>query len=139
MPRPDRLYRLLQALRVLPAPVTAAKLAEEMGISVRSIYRDIDSLRAAGAEIGGARGFGYCLVEDGTLPPQMFSRIEIEALVLGMAEVRKSGDPALAQAASSVLAKVAATVPQARQQQVMHAVSQIYRPMVRYPPRYKPN
>ncbi|QHI97721.1 HTH domain-containing protein [Xylophilus rhododendri] len=133
MPRPDRLFRLLQALRQLPAPVTAARLAEETGVSVRSIYRDIDSLRAAGAEIGGERGFGYCLVEDGTLPPQMFSRIEIEALVLGMAEVRQSGDPALAQAAASVLAKVAATLPQARQQQVVHAVSQVYRPETRYP------
>lgn len=133
MSRPDRLFRLLQALRVLPAPVTAARLAEEMGVSVRSIYRDIDSLRAAGAEIGGERGFGYCLVEDGTLPPQMFSRIEIEALVLGLADVRRSGDPALAQAAASVLAKVAATLPQARQQQVLHAVSQVYRPQQRYP------
>lgn len=131
--RPDRLFRLLQALRVLPAPVTAAQLAEETGVSVRSIYRDIDSLRAAGAEIDGERGFGYCLIEDGTLPPQMFSRIEIEALVLGMAEVRQSGDPALAVAAASVMAKVAATLPQASQQQVMHAVSQVYRSGTRYP------
>lgn len=133
MSRPDRLFRLLQALRDLPAPVTAARLAEETGVSVRSIYRDIDSLRAAGAEIGGERGFGYCLVEDGTLPPQMFRRIEIEALVLGMAEVRQTGDPELARAAASVLAKVVATLPQARQQQVVHAVSQVYRPALRYP------
>lgn len=102
-------------------------------MSVRSIYRDIESLRAAGAEIGGERGFGYCLVEDGTLPPQMFSRIEIEALVLGMAEVRQSGDLALAEAAASVLAKVAATLTQVRQQQILHAVSQVYRPGPRYP------
>lgn len=133
MARPDRLFRLLQALRSLPSPVTAARLAEETGVSVRSIYRDIDSLRAAGAEIGGERGFGYCLVEDGTLPPQIFSRIEIEALVLGLAEVRHMGDPALAAAAASVLGKVAATLPQARQQQVLHAVSQVYRPVQRYP------
>ena len=132
MARPDRLFRLLQCLRVLPAPVTAARLALETGVSVRSIYRDIDSLRASGAEIGGERGFGYCLVEDGTLPPQMFSRMEIEALVLGLAEVRHMGDPALAGAAASVLAKVAATLPQARQQQVLHAVSQVYRPKARY-------
>ncbi len=133
MSRPDRLFRLLQALRDLPAPVTAARLAEETGVSVRSIYRDVDSLRAAGAEIGGERGFGYCLVEDGTLPPQMFTRIEIEALVLGMSDVRQSGDPELSRAAASVLAKVVATLPQARQQQVAHAVSQVYRPAQRYP------
>ncbi|WP_226858510.1 helix-turn-helix transcriptional regulator [Diaphorobacter aerolatus] len=133
MARPDRLFRLLHALRVLPSPVTAAQLAAETGVSVRSIYRDIDSLREAGAEIGGERGLGYCLIEDGTLPPQMFNRIEIEALVLGLAEVRHSGDPALAEAAASVLAKVAATLPQAHQQQVLHAVSQVYRPTLRYP------
>ena len=127
MARPDRLLRLLQALRMLPSPVTAARLAQETGVSVRSIYRDIDSLRAAGAEIGGERGFGYCLVEDGTLPPQMFSRIEVEALALGLAEVRHIGDPALAAAAASVLAKVSATLPQVRQQQVLNAVSQVYR------------
>ena len=56
MSRPNRLFRLLQALRTLPAPVTAQQLAFETGVSLRSIYRDIDSLRAGGAEIGGERG-----------------------------------------------------------------------------------
>lgn len=133
MARSDRLFRLLQALRTLPAPVTAARLAQETGVSVRSIYRDIESLRAAGAEIGGERGYGYCLVEDGTLPPQVFNRVEIEALVLGLAEVRHMGDPALAQAAAAVLGKVAATLPSVGQQHLLHAVSQVYRPEDRYP------
>jgi predicted DNA-binding transcriptional regulator YafY len=134
MARPDRLLRLLQALRTLPAPVTAARLAQETGVSARSIYRDIESLRAAGAEIQGERGFGYCLVEDGTLPPQAFSRIEIEALALGLAEVRHMGDPALAEAAASVLAKAAATLPTQRQQHVLHAISQVHRFEQRFPP-----
>lgn len=127
MSRSDRLFTLLQALRTLPAPVTAARLADETGVSVRSIYRDIESLRAAGAEIGGERGYGYCLIEDGTLPPQMFSRIEIEALVLGLAEVGHMGDPALAKAAAAVLGKVAATLPSVSQRHLLHAVSQVYR------------
>lgn len=127
MARPDRLFRLLQALRTLPAPVTAAVLAEETGVSVRSIYRDIESLRTAGADIGGERGYGYCLIEDGTLPPQMFSRIEIEALALGLAEVRHMGDAALAKAAASVLGKVVATLPSTSQQHIVHAVSQVHR------------
>lgn len=101
-------------------------------MSVRSIYRDVDSLREAGAEIGGERGFGFCLIEDGTLRPQTFSRIEIEALVLGLAEVRQMGDPALAEAAAAVLGKVAATLPSARQQQLLHAVSQVHRFENRY-------
>lgn len=101
-------------------------------MSVRSIYRDVESLREAGAEIGGERGFGYCLIEDGRLRPQAFSRIEIEALVLGLAEVRQMGDPALAEAAAAVLGKVAATLPSARQQQLLHAVSQVHRFEDRY-------
>ncbi|WP_342151783.1 YafY family protein [Methylorubrum sp. SB2] len=127
MARTDRLFRLLHALRVLPAPVTAARLAEETGVSPHSLYRDIDALRAAGARIEGERGYGYRLIEDVALPPQTFERIEIEALVLGMSEVRQMGDPALAQAAASVLAKVAATLPDRAEQHLLHAVSQARR------------
>lgn len=126
MSRSERLFRLLSAIRSLPAPVTAAQLAAATGVSARSVYRDIDSLRAAGAKIEGERGFGYSLIEDGTLPPQVFSRIEIEALTLGMAEVRQMGDPALAVAALAVLGKVAATLPSTGQQHLLHAVSQVH-------------
>lgn len=127
MSRSDRLFRLLQALRALPAPVTAEQLAVETGVSVRSIYRDIESLRLAGADIGGERGLGYTLIEDGTLPPQTFTRIEIEALVLGLAEVKHIGDPALVKAATSVLAKVIASLPSLGQQHTLHAVSKVHR------------
>ncbi|MGM9480374.1 helix-turn-helix transcriptional regulator [Roseateles sp. NT4] len=134
MSRSERLFRLLQALRTLPSPVTAEQLAAETGVSVRSIYRDIESLRMSGAEIGGERGLGYCLVEDGSLPPQTFTRLEIEALVLGLAQVRHLGDPALARAAASVLGKVVATLPSAGQQHIQHAVSQVHRFNQRPPP-----
>lgn len=105
MARPDRLFRLLQAMRVMAPPITAARLAEEMEVSLRSLYRDIDSLRAAGARIEGERGYGYRLVEDYALPPQSFDRTEIEAIALGLAEVQSMVDPALAKAAKSALAK----------------------------------
>ena len=134
MARTDRLFRLIQAMRMLPAPVTAARLAEETGVSLRSLYRDIESLRAAGARIEGARGYGYRLVEDISLPPQTLDRLEIEALVLGMAEVRHMGDAALARAASSVLAKIGATLPGTGEQQLFHAISRVYRPEPRYAP-----
>lgn len=65
-------------------------------------------------------------------PPQTFDRSEIEAIALGLAEVSHMGDPALAMAAASVLAKVAATLPGNREQQLFHAISQVYRPDVRY-------
>ncbi|MGR3583777.1 MAG: helix-turn-helix transcriptional regulator, partial [Pseudooceanicola nanhaiensis] len=72
MPRTDRMFRLLHLLRTLPAPVTAARLAEETGVSERTLYRDIGALRSAGAVIDGAAGFGFTLTEDPALPPQMF-------------------------------------------------------------------
>ena len=126
MSRSERLFQLLAALRRLPAPATAAQLAAQTGVSMRSIYRDIDSLRAGGARIDAERGVGYTLVDDGALPPQTFSRIELEALILGLSEVRHMGDPALSGAAQSVLDKVAATLPSLSQQHMLHAVSQVH-------------
>ena len=127
MPRPDRLFRLLHALRTLPQPVTAARLAAETEVSERTLYRDIDTLRMGGALIDGAAGLGYTLTEDPALPPQMFTRLEVEALVLGLAEVRLAGDPALAKAAEAALSKITATLPERVQRQAIHAVQQTYR------------
>lgn len=127
MSRSIRLLRLLDEIRRLPQPVTADRLAEETGMSVRTIYRDVDSLRAAGARIDGAPGVGYHLSEDPSLPPQTFTRLEIEALVLGLGQVRLSGDPQLTRAAETALAKTVATLPERQQRLAMHAVSQTYR------------
>ena len=133
MPRADRLFRLLTAFRMLPQPVTAARLAEETGVSDRTLYRDIEALRAGGALIDGAPGLGYTLTEDPALPPQMFSRIEVEALVLGLAEVTLSGDPELARAAAQAQAKIIATLPDRVQRQAIHAVNRTYRFQPRAP------
>lgn len=127
MPKSDRLFRLLSAFRMLPQPVTAARLAEETGVSDRTLYRDIQALRAAGALIDGEAGTGYTLTEDPALPPQMFTRLEVEALVLGLAEVAQSGDPVLARAAAEAQAKIVATLPDRVQRQAIHAVSRVYR------------
>lgn len=112
----------------MPPPITASRLAEAMEVSQRSLYRDIDSLRAAGARIEGERGYGYRLVEDYSLPPQTFTREEIEVIALGLAEVRAMRDPAMSAAAEAVLSKVAATLPDDREQQLLHAISRVYRP-----------
>lgn len=134
MAKSDRLFRLLTALRMLPQPVTAARLAEEMGVSARTLYRDIDSLRAGGALIDGEAGVGYTLTEDPALPPQMFTRLEVEALVLGLAEVRQMGDPSMAKAAEVAMAKIVATLPERVQRQAVHAVSR----SIRFQPRPAP-
>lgn len=127
MPRADRLFRLLSALRALPQPVTAQRLADETEVSLRTLYRDITALRAGGALIDGEAGLGYTLTEDPALPPQMFTQLEVEALVLGLAEVRLAGDPALAKAADAALSKIIATLPERVQRQAIHAVQQTYR------------
>lgn len=132
MSGPDRLLRLLQLMRVMPPPITAKRLAGERGVSVRSIYRDIELLRLSGARIEGERGYGYRLVEDYALPPQVFDRLEIEAITIGLGEVRQMGDPDLARAAEAVLAKVAATLPDDREQQLLHSISHVYLPGGRY-------
>lgn len=131
MARTDRLFRLLSAIRMLPQPVTAARLAEETGVSERTLYRDIEALRAGGALIDGAAGLGYTLVEDPALPPQMFTRLEVEALVLGLGEVRHMGDGALAKAAEQAMAKITATLPERVQRQAIHAASR----SIRFNPR----
>lgn len=128
MARSDRLLRLLQAIRRFPPPVTAATLALETGVSERTLYRDIDSLRRSGVLIEGAPGYGYCLTEDPALPPQSFSQLEIEALVLGLGYVRSRGDAALAEAGQLALSKITATLPERLQRQVAHAVLKIYGP-----------
>lgn len=127
MPRADRLFRLLDALRRLPSPVTAEALAAETEVSARTIYRDIDALRASGARIEGEAGYGYTLAEDPALPPQSLTRLEMEALTLGIAELRHLGDPELARAGEMALAKIAATLPEARAHQAAHAVLSSYR------------
>lgn len=122
MSRATRLLQLMQYLRSHPAPILARDVAAALEVSQRSIYRDIDSLRAAGAVIDGAAGYGYVLVEDPALPPMSFSREEMEALVLGLGEVREVGDPALASAAKSAEAKLKAVLPPAMRQQMNHSV-----------------
>ncbi|MCB1332458.1 MAG: YafY family transcriptional regulator [Roseivivax sp.] len=127
MSRTHRLFQLMQTLRRLPGPVTAERLAQETGVSPRTLYRDIDTLRGMGAVIDGAAGYGYTLIEDASLPPLTFDDEEIEALVVGLREVQQVGDPALARAAGSALAKLRARLPEAQARRLHHAVLTAHR------------
>lgn len=111
MSRPERLLALLQVLRAHRRPVSGETLAGELGISMRTLYRDIASLQAQGAAIEGERGMGYVMKPGFMLPPLMFSHLELEVLLLGMRMISGLGDPALAQAALSTVAKVSAVLP----------------------------
>ena len=134
MARTDRLMRLMNALRRLPAPVTAQRLADETDISLRQLYRDIATLRAGGALIDGAAGVGYVLTEDPALPPQSFSRLEIEALMLAMGGLEQIGDPDLIRAGQDALARIIATLPDPQARQASHRVMRSWRRPATRPP-----
>ncbi|WP_437676537.1 helix-turn-helix transcriptional regulator [Sorangium sp. So ce131] len=111
MSRANRLLRLVQLLRRHRRPVSAASLADELGVSVRSVYRDINALREQGASIEGAAGAGYQLRPGFLLPPLMFTDEELEAIVLGLRLTAEHGDEALGRAAAEVVAKLRAVLP----------------------------
>jgi len=112
MSRAQRLLDLIQALRGYRRPVSGATLAETLGISLRTVYRDIETLKAQGAHIDGEPGVGYVLRPGFMLPPLMFSEEEIEAIVLGSRWVADRADAALGAAARNAVAKIAAVLPQ---------------------------
>ena len=111
MSRTGRLFLLMDAMRGYRRPVTAARLAEQLGVSERTIYRDIQTLSSLGAPLEGEAGVGYMLKAGTFLPPLMFNPDELEALVLGARWVRRQGDEGLADAANSALAKIATATP----------------------------
>lgn len=116
MTRSERLLHLLQTIRQFDPPVTAATLAREMGVSTRSIYRDIETLRSMGVVIDGEAGFGYILVDDWALPPVKFTEDELDALVLGLRKVMATSNQAAA--AKSALAKLRFSLPPAARRQI---------------------
>src|SRR5919107_2828813 len=111
MSRSSRLLDLIQVLRRHRRPVSGQHLATELGVSLRTIYRDIATLVAQGAPIDGEAGLGYVLRPGFVLPPLMFTVEEIEALVLGSRWVAQQADRPLAEAARNALAKIGAVLP----------------------------
>ena len=118
MARTDRLLALLQLLRQYRHPVTAQILSAQLQVSVRTIYRDIATLQAQGANIEGEAGLGFQLRPGYLLPPLMFTEEEIEALILGAKWVDARTDAKLAQQAKSAITKIEAVLPPALQEKI---------------------
>lgn len=111
MSRASRLLQLLQILRLHRYPVAGEVLAGELGISLRTLYRDMDALRLQGADIEAEAGVGFVLRPGFMLPPLMLSLDEIEALTLGAQLLSHRADKGLGEAALNALSKISAVLP----------------------------
>lgn len=110
MRRTDRLFDIIQILRDGKLH-RAQDIADRLEVSVRTIYRDMDTLVASGVPVEGERGVGYMVRDQITLPPLNLTPEELEALNLGMAIVAEAADPDLKAAALSLADKVDAVLP----------------------------
>ncbi len=112
MSRSQRLLKLIHLLRSYRYPAPGYQLADTLGISLRTLYRDIASLQEQGASIEGEPGLGYVLKPGFMLPPLMFTEEELEALVLGSRWVASRTDSDLSDSARSALVKIASVLPE---------------------------
>ncbi len=110
MRRADRLFRIVQLLRS-GRLLTAERLAQKLEVSPRTVYRDVRDLQLAGTPIEGEAGVGYTLRRDLDLPPLMFTREELTALVLGTRLVAAWGGTENVRAARSALDRIEAVLP----------------------------
>ena len=106
MRRTDRLFEIIQILRTAKAPISSAHIAEALEVSQRTIYRDIATLQGMRTPIEGEAGVGYILRKDYDLPPLNFDERELEAIVVGLSLLGRTGDTALQAAARRVLSKI---------------------------------
>lgn len=111
MRRADRLFLLIHALRGRRRAITAQQLATTLGVSLRTVYRDVADLQVSGVPIEGEAGVGYVLRKGSDIPPLMFNADELEALVVGTRFVRAFGGARLASGARAALLKIEAVLP----------------------------
>jgi len=117
-----RLFRLLDIMRLRATPVTAALLAAELGVSVRSIYRDIGDLQAMGAPIRGEGGIGYVMERGYFLPSLRFEGDELDAIALGLRLVVERATNVLDGAAERAAAKLCFAVGETQKESLIDPV-----------------
>ena len=111
MRRADRLFLIIHALRGRRTALPARRLADTLGVSLRTVYRDVVDLQTSGVPIEGEAGVGYVLRKGADIPPLMFTADELEALVVGTRFVRAFAGARLAKGAQAALLKIEAVLP----------------------------
>ncbi len=106
MQRSTRLFETIQILRAARRPITADRLAEQLEVSVRTVYRDIAALQSMRIPVEGEAGVGYVMRRGYDLPPLNFDQEEIEALRVGLSMLQRTGDSALQRAATRIAEKI---------------------------------
>ena len=111
MRRAERLFEIIEILRRARAPISAEAIGKTLGVTKRTVYRDMAALMAQGVPIDGEAGVGYVLDAGFHMPPLMLTAAEIDAAVLGAQWVQTRGEPALSDAATSLITKIEAVAP----------------------------
>jgi len=111
MRRADRLFHIVQLLR-RGKVITAATIADELEVSERTVYRDLQDLSAHGVPIQAEAGVGYQLVGGFDIPPLMFSNEELESLVIAARMLDAWADPQTKRQIQSALEKIEQALPQ---------------------------
>jgi len=129
MRRADRLFLIIHALRGRRTALQARQLAGTLGVSLRTVYRDVADLQLSGVPIEGEAGVGYVLRKGSDIPPLMFTADELESLVVGTRFVRAFAGDKLAAGAQAALLKIEAALPPELRERA--ARTRIYAPMWR--------
>ena len=136
MRRTERLFQIIQILRSTRSPVTGRELADELEISIRTLYRDMAELTAQRIPITGEAGMGYVLDDGYDMPPLMLTADELEAAALGAAWVASEADPSLARAARDLVSKLSEAIPKELRPIVLDASSKAIATRSKIPDRF---
>ena len=125
MRRTDRLFELIQMFRD-GRTHRGQELADALGVSVRTVYRDVETLVASGIPVEGARGVGYILRAPIFLPPLSLTVEELAALQFAVTLARRAGDGGMAEAAGRLMAKIDAVLPDGRRRRTYLGAVEVY-------------